>query len=286
MPTVILSVGGQEYTTTLETLQSDSESMLARLASEQWHEDADRIFIDRDGSLFRYILGYLRNGPNAVLPEEGRLLRELRLEADYFQLDGLLAMINELNPISSSWRPYVGEMVRWQAHVDKDCTEFRQLWGCLVAEYGYVKGVAQSIFNSSEINATRGSTYCVECGKDVDGMSSLSGYNFPDRLVWSKYLKDSCELVPLVKKTLGYVLSVQRTCSRVEWRIPLSNLLDMNRLNPDLERRRIEEADAYMRDPDRVRREARDLGQEMIVQIHVPIKLIESVDIEQFVRNP
>ena len=51
-------------------------------------EDDGTIFIDRDGTHFRYILNYLRDGGIATdaLPRSRQVLRELRNEAVYFQV--------------------------------------------------------------------------------------------------------------------------------------------------------------------------------------------------------
>jgi hypothetical protein len=48
-----------------------------------------KVFIDRDGVLFRYVLDYLRN-QNIVLPENFHEKARLRAEAEFFQLEGLL----------------------------------------------------------------------------------------------------------------------------------------------------------------------------------------------------
>lgn len=48
-----------------------------------------KVFIDRDGVLFRYILDYLRN-QNIVLPENFHEKARLRAEAEFFGLEGLL----------------------------------------------------------------------------------------------------------------------------------------------------------------------------------------------------
>lgn len=106
-----LNVGGIHYTTTRKTLNSaatDPESRLVRLindlsvtdsaghtsSSHNHPEDAKgRIFLDRDGVLFRYILDYLRDG-TIVLPDGFRELDRLKQEASYFGLTGLLKCMN------------------------------------------------------------------------------------------------------------------------------------------------------------------------------------------------
>ena len=61
--TIKLNVGGQYFTTSLETLTKDPGSMLHAMFSGRFDtkpaEDGS-YFIDRDGTHFRYILNYLR----------------------------------------------------------------------------------------------------------------------------------------------------------------------------------------------------------------------------------
>ena len=69
----------------------DDESMLAAMFSGRHNikiEEDGTIFIDRDGTHFRYILNYLRDGGIATdaLPRSRQVLKELRNEAIYFQV--------------------------------------------------------------------------------------------------------------------------------------------------------------------------------------------------------
>lgn len=57
-----------------------------------------KVFIDRDGVLFRYILDYLRN-QNIVLPENFHEKARLRAEAEFFQLEGLLRSLEGKNKL-------------------------------------------------------------------------------------------------------------------------------------------------------------------------------------------
>ena len=60
--TIKFNVGGQIYEVSRSLLDLHSDTMLARSASTQWHKDRDsEIFIDRDGTLFNYVLKYLRD---------------------------------------------------------------------------------------------------------------------------------------------------------------------------------------------------------------------------------
>lgn len=108
-----LNVGGIHYTTTLKTLQSDPESKLvsqlnsltlgnSSSGSSPLPKDAKgRVFIDRDGVLFRYILDYLRDGA-VVLPEGFREGERLKQEALHFGLSGLVKCVAESREIRRS----------------------------------------------------------------------------------------------------------------------------------------------------------------------------------------
>jgi hypothetical protein len=66
---VRLSVGGVHFETSIETLRGDPDSMLAAMFSGRHNicKDEDgRYFIDRDGTHFRYILNYLRDGSTYI----------------------------------------------------------------------------------------------------------------------------------------------------------------------------------------------------------------------------
>ena len=98
--TVKLNVGGQHFTTSVQTLRKDPNSMLAAMFSGKFEmkpsEDGS-FFIDRDGTYFRFILNYLRNG-ELILPDGATFLKELEAEAKFYQLQGIL---DELKPKES-----------------------------------------------------------------------------------------------------------------------------------------------------------------------------------------
>ena len=97
---VKLNVGGIHFTTSLQTLTRDPNSMLAAMFSGR-HEvettEDGSFFIDRDGTYFRFILNYLRNG-ELILPEGATFLKELEAEARFYQVQGLL---DELKTITT-----------------------------------------------------------------------------------------------------------------------------------------------------------------------------------------
>jgi len=81
--TINLSVGGSHYTTSLDTLLSDPESMLAAMFSGLHGAKPDengRYFIDRDGTHFRYILNYLRDRNTFIPADNQQVIEELYCE--------------------------------------------------------------------------------------------------------------------------------------------------------------------------------------------------------------
>lgn len=99
-----LNVGGQVYYTHQATLTSIPNSLLGKLFSNKKGSSNDlardlrgRIFIDRDGFLFRYVLDYLRDKQVVLpdhFPERGRLQRE----AEYFLLPDLVKRLVSYEP--------------------------------------------------------------------------------------------------------------------------------------------------------------------------------------------
>ena len=90
--TIKLNVGGQYFTTSLETLTKDRGSMLHAMFSGGFDtkpaEDGS-YFIDRDGTHFRYILNYLRTG-RLIVPKDIVVCTELLTEAKFYQIQGIL----------------------------------------------------------------------------------------------------------------------------------------------------------------------------------------------------
>ncbi|KAL6275446.1 hypothetical protein ACE6H2_019047 [Prunus campanulata] len=91
-----LNIGGNEFCTSVDTLtQREPNSMLAAMFSGR-HQDPAKgyVFIDRDGTHFRHILNWLRDG---IVPslEDCSKYSELLREAEYFQLLGLREGIHD-----------------------------------------------------------------------------------------------------------------------------------------------------------------------------------------------
>ncbi|KFB52141.1 AGAP000805-PA-like protein [Anopheles sinensis] len=101
---VELNVGGTPYVASLKTLLAEEGSWLQETfggvsaPSDLPVDSNGRIFIDRDGSLFRHVLDYLRDPARYALPV-GFLERDrLRKEADFFRLAGLQELLVKMAP--------------------------------------------------------------------------------------------------------------------------------------------------------------------------------------------
>lgn len=98
---VRLDVGGQGYTTSLLTLQRDPDSLLAAMFSGRHslrQEPDGSYFIDRDGTYFRYILNFLRDGTlePGTLPANTAAIREILREARYYGLQGMVQYLEDI----------------------------------------------------------------------------------------------------------------------------------------------------------------------------------------------
>lgn len=64
---VKLNVGGIVYQTTERTLRSEPQSWFVEQLEKEWKRYLNgEIFIDRNGSMFEYVLDYLRHGDQTV----------------------------------------------------------------------------------------------------------------------------------------------------------------------------------------------------------------------------
>ncbi|KAG0559767.1 hypothetical protein M758_10G123000 [Ceratodon purpureus] len=90
---IVVNVGGTPFETSRQTLCLDSNSMLNAMISRH-HAKSTVIWIDRDAERFRHVLNYLRNG--TVWLDTVPSLRGLQEEAEYFGLEGLKSLCEDL----------------------------------------------------------------------------------------------------------------------------------------------------------------------------------------------
>jgi len=108
---VLLDVGGSLYSTTLATLTSYPDSMLGRMFSGKFPvricDEDSRVFIDRDGTHFHYILNYLRDPFNFSLKIRDKAIREeIRAEAQYYGLEeAMFTVVEDPIPDRLDWIP-------------------------------------------------------------------------------------------------------------------------------------------------------------------------------------
>ena len=103
-----VNVGGDLLGTYKQTLAAEPHSLLARLGQPSAQRDTTdqngNIFIDRDGSQFRLILNFLRDG-SCCLPSADQAIEELLIEAQYYRVRAVYRLLlikgvsmNILNP--------------------------------------------------------------------------------------------------------------------------------------------------------------------------------------------
>ena len=105
--TVKLNVGGHHFTTSVQTITKDPDSMLAAMFSGKFEtkpSEDGTFFIDRDGTHFRFILNYLRTG-KLTLPEGATFLKELQEEAEFYQIQGIIDELRVSEPTVQASKP-------------------------------------------------------------------------------------------------------------------------------------------------------------------------------------
>ncbi|XP_078732124.1 potassium channel regulatory protein [Lampetra fluviatilis] len=106
---VVLNVGGTNFSSSLATLTRYPDSLLARLVHRGTHgqgsggqqQQQQPLFVDRDGTLFRHVLAFLRDG--ALSPGlQGPALRSLGREAVFYELHALARAVQQAEAASRS----------------------------------------------------------------------------------------------------------------------------------------------------------------------------------------
>ena len=88
---ITLNVGGIKHQTTITTLSTSSDSVLFKMFEGNFSMKPSKdgsYFIDRDGTHFRHILNFLRDGKVNI--NDNLIITELLQEAQYYQIPTLV----------------------------------------------------------------------------------------------------------------------------------------------------------------------------------------------------
>jgi len=99
-----LNIGGTLFLTSLSTLMSIKGTYFDVMVSEKWKaqklEDGS-YFIDRDPTVFRFILNFLRHGELDVSFRSKEELKLIEKEAEFYQIEPLIKLLGAGAPLES-----------------------------------------------------------------------------------------------------------------------------------------------------------------------------------------
>lgn len=98
--TVQLDIGGTLYKVPLSLIKRFPDSMLASIVSKKWKGGSEeKIFIERDGRRFQYVLDYMCDG-EVTLPK-GEFAESFFTELDYFGIEYDLTKISNKDSLKA-----------------------------------------------------------------------------------------------------------------------------------------------------------------------------------------
>lgn len=150
-----LNVGGFNYTTSRTTILSYPDSMLCRMISGQIPTATDskkRIFIDRDGPIFRHILNFLRD-KTLNIPENFNEYSQLRQEADFYQIEPIVTYLDYLFPNKfNSKTPLSQSMVSLASAANNESTGAKEMYFTIISKLH--QGTLETLIGSIRIMGT------------------------------------------------------------------------------------------------------------------------------------
>lgn len=150
-----LNVGGFNYTTSRTTILSYPDSMLSRMISGQipTAKDANqRLFIDRDGPIFRYILNFLRD-KTLNMPENFNEYAQLRQEADFYQIEPIVTYLDDLFPNKfNSKTPLNQSMASLNCTANNESTGSKEMYFTIISKL--YQGTLETLIGSIRIMKT------------------------------------------------------------------------------------------------------------------------------------
>lgn len=178
---VELNVGGCVYATSRTTILSYPESMLSHMISGDIPSATDskkRIFIDRDGPLFRYILNFLRD-KRLNLPENFAEHAQLRQEADFYRIEPIILQLDSSHSsLKHSVSPSLTSLAALSiddAHTTKGIyfTIISKLYqGSIVSLIGCIRVLG--IFTTLDANSRRFMSFLLNQHQPTSSDSSLN----------------------------------------------------------------------------------------------------------------
>eukprot|EP01116_Phalansterium_solitarium_P025728 TRINITY_DN9980_c0_g1_i1.p1 TRINITY_DN9980_c0_g1~~TRINITY_DN9980_c0_g1_i1.p1 ORF type:complete len:239 (+),score=104.91 TRINITY_DN9980_c0_g1_i1:146-862(+) len=143
-----LNVGGVRYTVAKATLCRFAGSLLESMFGGRHAITKDskgRYFIDRNGRRFEWLLDFLREPFQFVPPADPDERQRLLVEADYFGLDDLVAILQESDkPAAQAAQPAVLPAAPVAAYCDASCFAAHPNKLCRVCHAGWGPHVGHS----------------------------------------------------------------------------------------------------------------------------------------------
>lgn len=193
---VHIDVGGQIYTSSLETLTRYPDSKLGKLFNGTIPIVLDSLkqhyFIDRDGHLFRHILNFMRSS-RLLLPDGFDEFEALMEEARYYEIHDMVTTIEDmkasqkvkqkLKTFSVKGEGSLGDCVI--VHTTPDCGERINLSGDKNLIHEIFPEVGSVICNSSNTGWTQESNYVIRF--PLNGYCKLNTVQVLQRLMQSGF---------------------------------------------------------------------------------------------------
>jgi hypothetical protein len=92
---VKFNVGGKKFATKVETITNVKDSLFSKIAESGRFDLSQEIFFDRSPKIFQHILDYLRTQNINYKRFKKEELDELRIEAEYYELDEITTYLED-----------------------------------------------------------------------------------------------------------------------------------------------------------------------------------------------
>jgi len=166
-----LDVGGVRYKTSLNTLTQYQDSMLANMFSGR-HSNKSMIdsdgyyFIDRDGTIFGYIIIFLRNGTLDLDDTSKSVVKSILTEADYFNISKLVELCNKKLNDTISIKDIDLLCQNFNVNVDELSREFNHIFSIkMLKKYNVTQDIDKRLKNIDNIKNYKNVNWNVHRGR-------------------------------------------------------------------------------------------------------------------------